>query len=69
MLAERVPDVPVLAVTASEPLLLKAAGELGDGYGLRGLVCIAKPVGAEALRAFLAHAGMCPDAAVPDILV
>lgn len=66
MLAERVPDVPVMAVTASEPLLLKAAAELGDGYGLRDLVCVAKPIEVGALRAFLARAGLFPGAARAD---
>jgi hypothetical protein len=58
MIAERAPDVPVMVVTASERLLLKAAGELGVSYGLQDIVCVAKPVGLDVLRRFVASAGL-----------
>jgi CheY-like chemotaxis protein len=53
MLAARAPDVPVMITTSSERLLLKAAAELSDHYGIRYLACAAKPVSAGALKAFL----------------
>lgn len=65
MLAGRVPDVPVMITTASERLLLKAAAELGENYGLRDIVCVAKPIGAGALKAFLNRAA--PRAAVESV--
>lgn len=65
MIAEQAPSVPVMVVTASEKLLLKAAAELGDSYGLSDMVCVAKPVRIAALRSFLADAGVAcgPSAA------
>jgi two-component system response regulator GlrR len=58
MIAEHAPSVPVMVVTASEKLLLKAAGELGITYGLRDLTCVAKPVDLGTLQAFVARAGI-----------
>ncbi len=58
MIAEQAPAVPVMVVTASEKLLLKAAGELGQNYGLNNLTCVAKPVGIKTLRDFVAGAGI-----------
>lgn len=58
MIAERAPTVPVMVVTASEKLLLKAAGELGESYGLTDLICVAKPVDIATLRAFVARTGV-----------
>jgi CheY-like chemotaxis protein len=58
MIAGHAPQVPVMVVTASEPLLLKAAGELGELYGLQHLVCIAKPIDIATLRGFIAGAGV-----------
>jgi two-component system response regulator (stage 0 sporulation protein F) len=57
MIAGHAPTVPVMVVTASEKLLLKAASELGDVYGLADLVCVAKPVDVPTLQAFVARAG------------
>jgi two-component system response regulator (stage 0 sporulation protein F) len=57
LIAEHAPSVPVMVITASEKLLLKAASELGEGYGLMDLTCVAKPVGLPALTAFLARTG------------
>jgi CheY-like chemotaxis protein len=56
MLATRAPDVPVMITTSSEWLLLKAAVELSDHFGVRNLACAAKPVSAGALKAFLRRA-------------
>lgn len=58
MIADQAPSVPVMVVTASERLLLKAAGELGELYGLNDMVCVAKPVAIGTLREFLARAGI-----------
>jgi two-component system phosphate regulon response regulator OmpR len=58
MIAGYAPTVPVMVVTASERLLLKAAGELGESYGLRDLICIAKPVDLPTLTAFIARTGL-----------
>jgi two-component system response regulator (stage 0 sporulation protein F) len=58
MIAEHAPTVPVMVVTASEKLLLKAAAELGDRYGLVDLVCVAKPVDLRTLCDFIARAGV-----------
>ncbi len=58
MIAGCAPTVPVMVVTASERLLLKAAGELGQSYGLSDLTCIPKPVDLATLAAFLARAGL-----------
>ncbi len=56
MLARRIPDVPVMIVTSSERVLLKAAAELAEHYGLKDLVCAVKPVGVGALGSFLKRA-------------
>lgn len=58
VIAEPTPTVPVMVLTASDRLLLKAAAELGDIYGLTDLVCFAKPLGIAALRDFIARAGV-----------
>jgi CheY-like chemotaxis protein len=58
LIAGHAPSVPVMVVTASEKLLLKAASELGEGYGLTDLTCIAKPVGLAVLTAFLTRTGV-----------
>jgi two-component system response regulator (stage 0 sporulation protein F) len=58
MIAGFDPTVPVMVVTASERLLLKAAGELGESYGLSDLTCIAKPIDQATLTAFVARAGV-----------
>lgn len=60
MLAGKVPDVPVMIATSSERLLLKAAAELGESYGLRDIVCAAKPIGVGALRSFLTRVAPRP---------
>lgn len=57
MIAGCAPTVPVMVVTASERLLLKAAGELGETYGLSDLTCIAKPLDVATLAAFITRAG------------
>jgi len=59
MLAHRMPETPVMIATSSERLLLKAASELAENYGLRDIACVAKPIGAGALKAFL-HRVMPP---------
>jgi CheY-like chemotaxis protein len=69
MIAEHAPTVPVMVVTASERLLLKAAGELGVSYGLRDVTCVAKPVDVATLRDFVARAGIPfkpPQAGLPQ---
>ena len=58
MIAGYAPSVPVMVVTSSERLLLKAAGELGEAYGLSDLTCIAKPVDLATLAAFLKRSGL-----------
>ena len=58
LIAEHAPTVPVMVVTASEKLLLKAAGELGESYGLSDLTCVAKPVDIGTLRDFVARIGV-----------
>ena len=58
LIAEHAPSVPVMVVTASEKLLLKAAGELGESYGLSDLTCVAKPVDLPTLAAFIARSGV-----------
>jgi CheY-like chemotaxis protein len=57
MIAQNAATVPVMVITGSEKLLLKAASELGKQYGLSDLVCAPKPVDVSALRAFICHAG------------
>ena len=57
MIAELAPTLPVMVVTASDKLLLKAASELGESYGLRDMVCIPKPVDLDTLRDFVARTG------------
>ena len=58
MIAGYVPTVPVMVITAAEPLLLKAAGELGESYGLSDLTCVPKPVDQATLTAFIARSGL-----------
>jgi CheY-like chemotaxis protein len=58
MIAEHAPTVPIMVVTAAEKLLLKAASELGDSYGLSDLVCVAKPVEISVLREFVIRTGL-----------
>ncbi len=58
MIAGYTPTVPVMVVTAAERLLLKAAGELGETYGLLDLTCVAKPVDRASLIAFIARTGV-----------
>lgn len=58
MIAEHAPTVPVMVITGSEKLLLKAAGELGNNYGLSNLICCPKPIDITTLRAFVARAGL-----------
>ncbi len=58
MIAGYAPTVPVMVITAAERLLLKAAGELGQSYGLSDLTCLPKPVDQAALTAFIARSGM-----------
>jgi CheY-like chemotaxis protein len=58
MIAEHAPGVPVMVVTGSDELLHKAAGEFGQSYGLDDLVCVAKPVDINTLRAFVGRAGL-----------
>jgi CheY-like chemotaxis protein len=53
MIARHAASVPVLVVTASDRLLLKAAGELGESYGPRDLTCASKPVDLPTLTAFM----------------
>jgi two-component system response regulator (stage 0 sporulation protein F) len=57
MIAGFDPTVPVMVTTASERLLLKAAAELGENYGLSDVTCIAKPIDQATLTAFIARAG------------
>ena len=58
MIAEYAPAVPVMVVTASNRLLLKAAAELGQSYGLADVVCVPKPVEVTVLREFIDRAGV-----------
>src|SRR6201996_7608680 len=58
MIAGYAPTVPVMVITASERLLLKAAGELGETYGLSDLTCIAKPLDLATLATFIARSGV-----------
>jgi CheY-like chemotaxis protein len=58
MIAEHAPTVPVMVVTASEKLLLKAASELGHSYGLLDVTCVAKPVDIGTLRDFIGRTGL-----------
>jgi CheY-like chemotaxis protein len=58
MIAGTAPSVPVMVVTASDRLLLKAAGELGEVYGLSDLTCVAKPVDMATLAAFVKRSGL-----------
>jgi CheY-like chemotaxis protein len=58
MIAGYTPTVPVMVVTGSDRLLLKAASELGENYGLSDLTCIAKPVDLATLAAFVARVGV-----------
>jgi CheY-like chemotaxis protein len=58
MIAERVPEVPVMVVTGSKKPLLKAAGELRDNYGLSDLVYFDKIIDINTLRKFVARAGL-----------
>ena len=57
MIAKLLPEICVAVTTASESLLLKAAAELADGYGLKRVVLLPKPIGIDCLREFLADAG------------
>src|ERR1700761_4447915 len=58
MIAGFDPTVPVMVITGSERLLLKAAGELGENYGLGDLTCTAKPINQATLTAFIARTGV-----------
>ena len=58
LIAEHVPTVPIMVITPSERMLLKAADELGGSYGLSDLTCVVKPVGLPTLTAFIAHTGL-----------
>ncbi len=58
MLSKLAPQMPVAIVTSAEWLLLKAAAELADGYGLEHVVPMPKPVTIQALREFLHEAGL-----------
>ncbi len=58
LIAEHAPAVPVMVVTASDKLLLKAAGELGESYGIYDLTCVAKPIAIATLRDFIARSGI-----------
>ncbi len=62
MLATRAPDVPVMIITGSERLLLKAAAELAEFYGIKNLACAVKPLSVGALKAFLDRV---PQSGVP----
>lgn len=58
LIAEHVPTLPIMVVTPSERMLLKAADELGENYGLSDLTCVVKPVDLPTLTAFIAHTGV-----------
>jgi CheY-like chemotaxis protein len=58
MVAGHAPMIPVMVVSDSEKPLLEIATELGENYGLGDLVCVAKPVDINTLRAFVARAGL-----------
>jgi CheY-like chemotaxis protein len=65
MIARHAASVPVLVVTASDRLLLKAAGELGESYGPRDLTCASKPVDLPTLTAFMVRSGVAAAIAKP----
>ncbi len=62
MVSKLAPRMPVAIVTSADWLLLKAAAELADRYGLEHVVPIPKPVAIPALREFLHDAGLRPEA-------
>jgi CheY-like chemotaxis protein len=65
MIARHAASVPVLVVTASDRLLLKAARELGESYGLRDLTRASKPVDLPTLTAFMVRSGVAAAIAKP----
>ena len=60
MFSKLAPRMPVAITTAADWLLLKAAAELADQYGLEHVVPIPKPVPVQSLRDFLNEARVPP---------